>query len=45
MTYDVVPAAFEAQLDWLMANGYTTILPRDLAAHWDRRARPCRRGR
>jgi peptidoglycan/xylan/chitin deacetylase (PgdA/CDA1 family) len=33
--YDVVPAAFAAQLDWLAANGYTTILPRDLAAHWD----------
>jgi peptidoglycan/xylan/chitin deacetylase (PgdA/CDA1 family) len=36
--YDVVPAAFQAQLDWLQANGYTTILPRDLAAHWDRGA-------
>lgn len=33
--YDVLPAAFAAQLDWLLANGYTTILPRDLAAHWD----------
>jgi len=33
--YDVTPAAFAAQLDWLKANGYTTILPRDLAAHWD----------
>ncbi|HEY7937147.1 MAG TPA: polysaccharide deacetylase family protein [Candidatus Limnocylindrales bacterium] len=33
--YDVIPAAFAAQLDWLAANGYTTILPRDLAAHWD----------
>lgn len=33
--YIVTPAAFEAQLDWLVANGYTTILPRDLAAHWD----------
>jgi peptidoglycan/xylan/chitin deacetylase (PgdA/CDA1 family) len=33
--YDVIPAAFAAQLDWLAANGYTTILPRDLAAYWD----------
>ncbi|HLY13105.1 MAG TPA: polysaccharide deacetylase family protein [Candidatus Limnocylindrales bacterium] len=33
--YDVTTAAFAAQLDWLKANGYTTILPRDLAAHWD----------
>lgn len=32
---DDIPAAFSAQLDWLQANGYTTILPRDLAAHWD----------
>jgi peptidoglycan/xylan/chitin deacetylase (PgdA/CDA1 family) len=36
LRYDVVPAAFEAQLDWLVAHGYTTILPRDLAAAWDR---------
>lgn len=35
MTYDVIPAAFAAQLDWLRAHGYTTILPRDLADHWD----------
>ena len=35
LAYDSLPAAFEAQLDWLQANGYTTILPRDLAAHWD----------
>jgi peptidoglycan/xylan/chitin deacetylase (PgdA/CDA1 family) len=35
LAYDVIPAAFAAQLDWLIANGYTTILPRDLAAHWD----------
>jgi len=34
-TYDVLPAAFSAQLDWLFLHGYTTILPRDLAAHWD----------
>jgi peptidoglycan/xylan/chitin deacetylase (PgdA/CDA1 family) len=35
LRYDVTPAAFEAQLDWLVARGYTTILPRDLAAYWD----------
>jgi peptidoglycan/xylan/chitin deacetylase (PgdA/CDA1 family) len=35
LAYDVIPAAFAADLDWLQANGYTTILPRDLAAHWD----------
>ncbi len=35
LAYDVVPAAFGAQLDWLVAHGYTTILPRDLAAFWD----------
>jgi peptidoglycan/xylan/chitin deacetylase (PgdA/CDA1 family) len=35
ITYDVIPAAFKAQLDWLAAHHYTTILPRDLAAHWD----------
>lgn len=39
LAYDVTPAAFAADLDWLKANGYTTILPRDLAAHWDRGAR------
>jgi peptidoglycan/xylan/chitin deacetylase (PgdA/CDA1 family) len=36
--YDVLPTAFAAQLDWLVGHGYTTILPRDLAAHWDRGA-------
>ena len=36
LQYDALPKAFVAQLDWLVANGYTTILPRDLAAHWDR---------
>jgi peptidoglycan/xylan/chitin deacetylase (PgdA/CDA1 family) len=36
--YDLLPTAFAAQLDWLVAHGYTTILPRDLAAHWDRGA-------
>jgi peptidoglycan/xylan/chitin deacetylase (PgdA/CDA1 family) len=35
LQYDALPAAFVAQLDWLVANGYTTILPGDLAAHWD----------
>lgn len=32
---DLMPFAFTAQLNWLGAHGYTTILPRDLAAHWD----------
>ena len=36
LAYDVLPTAFAAQLDWLVAHGYTTILPRDLADHWDR---------
>jgi len=35
LAYDVLPNAFAAQLDWLRANGYTTILPGDLAAHLD----------
>jgi peptidoglycan/xylan/chitin deacetylase (PgdA/CDA1 family) len=35
LAYDALPKAFVAQLDWLAANGYTTILPRDLAAYWD----------
>ena len=39
LAYDSLPTAFEAQLDWLQAHGYTTILPRDLAAHWDHGAR------
>ena len=34
ITYDVLPTAFAAQLDWLQAHGYTTILPRDLSDHW-----------
>ncbi|HEX7473464.1 MAG TPA: polysaccharide deacetylase family protein, partial [Candidatus Limnocylindrales bacterium] len=38
LAYDVLPTAFAAQLDWLAANGYTTVLPRDLAAHWDHAA-------
>jgi peptidoglycan/xylan/chitin deacetylase (PgdA/CDA1 family) len=36
IAYKVLPSAFAAQLDWLEGHGYTTILPRDLAAHWDR---------
>lgn len=35
LAYDVLPSAFAAQLDWLASHGYTTILPRDLASHWD----------
>ena len=35
----MLPAAFLAQLDWLRAHGYRTILPRDLAAHWAGRKR------
>jgi peptidoglycan/xylan/chitin deacetylase (PgdA/CDA1 family) len=35
LEYDALPKAFVAQLDWLQANGYTTILPGDLAAYWD----------
>lgn len=35
LTYDTLPSAFIAQLDWLLEHGYTTILPRQLAAHWD----------
>ncbi len=35
LTYDTLPSAFVAQLDWLLDHGYTTILPRQLAAHWD----------
>jgi peptidoglycan/xylan/chitin deacetylase (PgdA/CDA1 family) len=31
-----IPAcAFEAQLDWLRAHAYHTVLPRDLIAFWD----------
>jgi peptidoglycan/xylan/chitin deacetylase (PgdA/CDA1 family) len=39
LRYDVLPVALAGQLDWLDANGYTTILPRDLAAHWDKGAK------
>ena len=35
MVDNTLPVAFGAQLDWLADHGYTTILPRDLAAHWD----------
>jgi peptidoglycan/xylan/chitin deacetylase (PgdA/CDA1 family) len=38
-TYDTLPKVFGAQLDWLLDHGYTTILPRDLAAHWDDRSK------
>jgi len=38
-TYDTLPNLFAAQLDWLLDHGYTTILPRDLAAHWDDRSK------
>jgi peptidoglycan/xylan/chitin deacetylase (PgdA/CDA1 family) len=31
---DLMPYAFVAQLDWLKSHGYTTMLPRDLVAHW-----------
>jgi peptidoglycan/xylan/chitin deacetylase (PgdA/CDA1 family) len=33
---NVLPEAFDAQLAWLSQHGYTTILPWDLAAHWDK---------
>ena len=32
---DTFPASLAAQLNWLAAHDYTTILPRDLADHWD----------
>ena len=32
LQYDALPKAFVAQLDWLAANGYRTILPRDSQA-------------
>lgn len=35
LAYDTLPTAFAAQLDWLRSHGYTTVLPRELAAHWD----------
>lgn len=38
LAYDTLPSALTAQLDWLREHGYTTVLPRDLAAHWDRGA-------
>ena len=34
ITYDTLPGALALQLDWLSRNGYTTILPADLADHW-----------
>jgi polysaccharide deacetylase len=36
LTYDITPCSFTAQMDYLVANGYTTVLPSDLAAFWDR---------
>jgi peptidoglycan/xylan/chitin deacetylase (PgdA/CDA1 family) len=36
LPYLVTPCEFSADLDWLSANGYTTILPRDLTAYWDK---------
>lgn len=35
LTYDITPCSFAAQMDYLVANGYTTVLPKDLAAFWD----------
>ena len=35
---NTLPWAVDAQLGWLAVNGYHTILPRDLAAHWDQGA-------
>jgi peptidoglycan/xylan/chitin deacetylase (PgdA/CDA1 family) len=32
----VSSCAFAQQMDWLAAHGYHTVLPRDLAAFWDR---------
>ena len=37
LPYMITPCEFAAQLDWLSARGYTTILPRDLTAYWDER--------
>ena len=35
LRYMITPCELGAQLDWLAAHGYHTILPRDLAAYWD----------
>jgi peptidoglycan/xylan/chitin deacetylase (PgdA/CDA1 family) len=35
LPYVMTPCELSAKLDWLSANGYTTILPRDLTAYWD----------
>jgi peptidoglycan/xylan/chitin deacetylase (PgdA/CDA1 family) len=35
LPYVITPCELSAKLDWLSANGYTTILPRDLTAYWD----------
>lgn len=34
----VTACAFAAQMDWLMARGYHTVLPRDVVAFWDQGA-------
>ncbi len=36
LPYLLTPCEFAADLDWLSANGYRTILPRDLTAYWDK---------
>jgi peptidoglycan/xylan/chitin deacetylase (PgdA/CDA1 family) len=35
LAYMETPCELAVQVDWLDAHGYTTILPRDLANHWD----------
>jgi peptidoglycan/xylan/chitin deacetylase (PgdA/CDA1 family) len=35
LPYVMTPCELSTKLDWLSANGYTTILPRDLTAYWD----------
>jgi peptidoglycan/xylan/chitin deacetylase (PgdA/CDA1 family) len=41
LPYVITPCELSAKLDWLSANGYTTILPRDLTAYWyDKQALP-----
>lgn len=36
LRYMLTPCELAAQLDWLDLNGYTTVLPRDVVAAWDR---------
>lgn len=33
--HSIPPCAFAAQLDWLKAHAYHTVLPRDVVAFWD----------